>query len=289
MDQGGRGGLFEAAADRRLNRRADGHVAVPSVDRFDDGPRGFGGAGGAKRPLAHLAKLVVAGVVIPVRGGDPPRRLLALLELDEALALGTLRQVQPKLEEQHSLVREHALEEHHLPQRMVEVARPRAPVHPVEDGLRVPAPHEHGRAASRRQHLPEPVERRALGVFALRLGERVHLHVAWVEPLEQAVHGLASTASVHPPDQHHHAALLLLEQRVLRVEQRLAERGQALVVRFLREGVAQLGGFEHALHVIAVRRPRQRAPRLAGLTSVGSLRSDLVPTAACGQGGRRGR
>src|SRR6185369_14156453 len=97
-------------------------------------------------------------------------------ELLEALALAGLREVEPELEDERALAREHPLEAADLLHPLIEIRVRRLAVRAPEDRIGVPGREEDPGLALRRQLPPEAPRGRALGLLGGLRVERVDLH-----------------------------------------------------------------------------------------------------------------
>src|SRR6185436_8976710 len=152
----------------------------------------------------------------------------------------------PELEHDESLVREHPLV---LPDRghlRVELAVAELAAHARGQRLVVPRVHEDADLAFRRQRAPITPCGRVR--FFLRRGrtERQHADVAGIHPRGELIRGFAAAAALDAGDEHKHGTAPGLRQIVLRVEERLAQLRFLALVFLLRYPVTDLRGFEHA-------------------------------------------
>ena len=202
----------------------------------------------------HADEAVVEVEVLPVEVRHPPARPPVPGQRPQARALLLAAQVEPELEDEGTLVRQHLLETEDLGHALVEVGAGRAPEDPVEDRLRVPRAEEDPERPLRGQRPPVAPHARPGALLVGRLPEGVGVDVAGIHPGVEEVHGLALAGTFHAPDDGDHGEAALLVELVLRVEKRRAQPGLLALVGPLVDDVLEIGRFEHGSR----RRTQQR-------------------------------
>src|SRR6185295_11979439 len=112
----------------------------------------------------------------------------ALLQLLLALPHRFAREMEPELQNQRALVRQHLLEAVDLGDAAIELAPLPLLLHGgARDRIGVPAAEEDADLPAGRQDAPETPEARMLQLLLGRLAEAVHLDVARIQPRRQRV------------------------------------------------------------------------------------------------------
>ncbi|MNZ55557.1 hypothetical protein D3C78_734860 [compost metagenome] len=225
---------------------ADGQAAIARVHALDHVPRRIVAAGAAQQALAVAHELVVGLALLPVQFAEPPAVLRVLLQHLQAGLELLLRQVEPELEEQRALVAEHPLEALRRRAAGVQGGLVDIAVDPRMQQLAVPVAEEDADLPLGRQPAPETPLRWARELLVARLEEALHLDQARVHPFVEQLDRLALARPFDTVDQDQHREARLLLQLELSFQQRLAQFDDRLLVGFLVDRMADLGGLEHA-------------------------------------------
>ena len=160
------------------------------------------------------------------------------------MALLLLGEVQPDLHDDRALARQHGLESRRAVHGHVEVALGDVLEDALDDGPRVPGPHEDRAAAGGGQGPPiAPI----LGTLLFLVGlvaVGLDLQAPRVHPLEEQPRHLGLAAPLDAADQDEQAELGR-GQGLLGLEQVRAQALQALLVGLLVHGVADFRALEH--------------------------------------------
>jgi hypothetical protein len=122
----------EPPHDRRAQGFGDRHSPIRLVSSLDDGPRRLGGAGHPDRLLRRVDEAVVHPPMFPLQLGDTPARQPIAFERLQPLALRSLVQMHPKLQDHSAVVSERLLEIRDAPQMVLELDARHAAVRPVD-------------------------------------------------------------------------------------------------------------------------------------------------------------
>ncbi len=153
--------------------------------------------------------------------------------------------MQPELEQQRAVAHQHLLEEGDPAQLAVELGGAAPAVGTPDQETGVPGGQVHPDAAPSGQGAPEAPVRRTLAFLVGGRAEGIGLQPPGVEPLVEALHGLALPGPVRPREHHDHRYPGLLQLQ-LGLEQARAKIGELLLVIALRDLPPQLGHLEHA-------------------------------------------
>jgi hypothetical protein len=238
---------------------ADEQRAVSLLRRRDQGPGRLAGRGLPQEGFADLDEVVVVLEQLAVVAGDLPGGFPVLLEPPDALLLLRLGQVEPVLDQQHALLRQHALEADDLLHARREVARGKPAQDAFEDRHGVPGAEEDADPPFRRQRAPEAPHRRMRRLLLGRDGKARDLDEARIHPFVEEVDGLALARPLHPRDQDQDREAPLRPEIALRLQQGAAQFGLLPLEVRLADLVLEFGRFEHAL-------PSRRAARAARLS-----------------------
>ncbi|MCY1497116.1 hypothetical protein D9M68_310710 [compost metagenome] len=227
------GFLLEGGLQPFEDDAADTQAAVILVGAFDHVPGGVVAAGAAQHALAETHEAVVDLALLPVQRVELPAALGVLLQGLEALLELLLGQVEPELEDQRTLVAEHALEAFGLVDGLVQAGVLDLALDPRMKHLAVPVAEEDADPPLARQFAPEAPLRRPREFFVGRTQEALDVDQARVHPFVEQLDRLALAGAFDAVDQDEHRETRLLLQLELRIQQRFAQFQHSLLIVFL--------------------------------------------------------
>ena len=247
-----RRGAGHTSSNRITDRGRDRERAVPLVDTFDDRPWRAGRAGPLDDPFGRGDELAAHAPVLPLQLADTPARELVAFEFLQTLLVRGAAEVHPELENQHAVVGKRLLELGDPAEVIVELGGFVAAVDPREQRRRVPRAEVEAHAAAWRKRAPVAPELRPFRFLVRRLAERRRDDPSRIHPFGQEVDGLTLARAIDAREDDDDGEAGLFPQTALRIEQIRAQTRRTRPVLGLRDGTAELGGFEHGFSRKAV-------------------------------------
>jgi hypothetical protein len=223
---------------------ARGDIAIVPIGGFQQVPGAVTGVRCQDQPFTHLEGLVVIAPQFVGTVGDP-RILLRIRRFALQLhALHLIGYVQPQLDDQRSVVAQHAFETLDLLAGHRELLAVDGLVHRVLGGAGVPGAQEDADLPPGRQATPEAVEKRALFLLVGGFPIGVGADAPGVHPFVEPVNQRALAGPVEAGDHDDYRVIPLREVK-LGLQQLLPERQLQLVEVGFPDFFADFQCFEH--------------------------------------------
>ena len=223
-----------------------GQIAVGWVGTFNHHPRRLADAGFTQRLIADLHKLFVVLEVVPFLRCHAPSGFGVGGQRLQARFGRRLGQVKPQLDEHHTFGHQHAFKLADALQPSCKTVLLVLTVYARFNWVGIPRTKQNTDVAFGRQHLPKAVQ---LGVLqCLAAGQRAKslgADVARIHPLVENVDRLTLARTIHTVDQNDHRRFGLLQQTVLRVQQRFAQFGGLLFEGFFVDAMPNFCRLKH--------------------------------------------